>query len=56
MLLCRPPQQIGQEAGLHRIGIACAGEAQAVARAAMQEGGQAVSSRQEHGVVKGEGR
>ena len=56
MLLCRPPQQIGQEAELARISTACAGEAQVAARPAMQEGGQAVSRRQEYAVGAGKGR
>ena len=56
MLLCRPPQQIGQEAGLAKISTACAGEAQVAARPAMQEVGQAVSPRQENAVVAGKGR
>ncbi len=55
MLLCRLPQQISQDTGVFEANTVCAGDTLAAARPAMRDGGQAVSARQEHGVVAGEG-
>lgn len=55
MLLCRLPQQISQDTGVFEANTVCAGDTPAAARLAPPEGGQVVSTRQEHGVVAGEG-